>query len=118
MRVRCINNKGLEKLLTYGKEYEVTCTTNDGYFLICDDQDYANNEFLKYRFEVVKDNVNHPSHYNQGIECWDYIKSHNMDFLQGSVIKYVTRYKHKNGAEDLHKAIAFIRKILKEEYGE
>jgi len=67
----------------------------------------------------MSDKVNHPEHYNKGIECWDYIVSHNMDFLQGSAIKYLTRFKHKNGIEDLKKARAFIDKLIEvEEYKE
>lgn len=56
--------------------------------------------------------VNHPQHYNQGIECWDYTTSHNMGFLEGNVIKYVTRYQHKNGLEDLYKAQQYLNKLI------
>ena len=63
-----------------------------------------------------EDIVNHPNHYTQGIECWDYITSHNMNYLQGNIIKYVTRYKHKNGLEDLKKAQAYINKLIETEY--
>lgn len=48
--------------------------------------------------------VNHPDHYTHGIEPIVYINSHNMEFNDGNVIKYVTRYKYKNGIEDLKKA--------------
>ena len=48
-------------------------------------------------FEVEeKEMIDHPSHYNMGIEAIDYIESHNMNFNIGNVIKYVTRAKHKN----------------------
>lgn len=56
--------------------------------------------------------VEHPQHYNKGIECWDYVVSHNMGFLEGNVIKYVTRYKHKNGLEDLKKAKQYLDKLI------
>lgn len=65
-----------------------------------------------------QDNVNHPSHYTQGkIECIDYI----MDkisiegfegYCQGNILKYVTRYQHKNGVEDLKKAVWYINKLI------
>lgn len=49
--------------------------------------------------------INHPAHYNQGIECAQYIASHKMDFFQGNTIKYLTRFKHKGTPlEDLKKA--------------
>ena len=60
-------------------------------------------------------NVVHPKHYNKGIECWDYVASHDMDFLSGNVIKYTTRYKYKNGLEDLKKARQYLDKLIEVE---
>jgi len=61
--------------------------------------------------------IDHPNHYNQGsIECWDYIASHKMSFFQGNIIKYVTRYKDKNGKEDLKKAMVYLKKLMEVEY--
>lgn len=56
--------------------------------------------------------VEHPKHYNKGIECWDYTTSHNMGFLEGNVVKYITRYQHKNGLEDLKKAKQYLEKLI------
>ena len=42
------------------------------------------------------DRIN-PNYYKEGIETADYIESHGMDYMQGNIIKYVTRYKMKNG---------------------
>jgi len=58
------------------------------------------------------DLINHPSHYNVGIECWDYILSHKMGFLEGNIIKYITRYKQKNGKADLLKAKEYLNKLI------
>ena len=58
--------------------------------------------------------VNHPSHYNQGgVECIDAIraalgKDGFEAFCIGNVIKYLWRYKHKNGLEDLQKAEVYL----------
>ena len=54
---------------------------------------------------MSKDNVKHPEHYTQGIEMWEYASSHN-------IIKYVTRWKHKNGIEDLLKAKQYLDKLI------
>ena len=57
-----------------------------------------------------------PSHYGCGddvIECIDYIESHALDFLEGNVIKYVTRYQEKNGLEDLKKAQWYLERLIK-----
>lgn len=56
--------------------------------------------------------VVHPSHYNKGIEMWDYAYSHNLDFFEGNVVKYVTRWRHKNGIEDLKKAKQYLDKLI------
>jgi len=56
-----------------------------------------------------------PRHYNVGIEPVKYITSHGLGFLEGNIIKYVTRYKMKgNPVEDLHKARVYIDLLLKE----
>jgi hypothetical protein len=58
------------------------------------------------------DNVKHPKHYTQGIEMWDYAYSQGLDFFEGNVIKYVTRWKHKNGIEDLYKAKQYLDRLI------
>ena len=56
-----------------------------------------------------KEMINHPSHYNQGIETIDYIESWGMNFNTGNVIKYVTRAGYKNDQlEDLKKAMWYL----------
>ena len=62
--------------------------------------------------------VNHPSHYNQGIETIDYIESWNMDFNTGNVIKYVTRAGYKdNKLEDLQKAKWYLERVIEKAKG-
>lgn len=55
---------------------------------------------------VVKDNVNHPSHYKVGgIETIDFIEAKSLTYNLGNVVKYLTRADHKgNKIEDLKKA--------------
>ena len=59
--------------------------------------------------------VHSPDHYTQGIETFDFINSHNMGYAQGACIKYLTRYKMKNGLEDLLKCKWYLDKLIKEE---
>jgi len=59
-----------------------------------------------------KEQVEHPNHYNQGIEMWDYAYSHNLDFFEGNIVKYVTRWRHKNGLQDLYKAKQYLDKLI------
>ena len=44
----------------------------------------------------------------------EFISSNNLSFFQGNVIKYVIRYKDKNGTEDLKKIIHYCELEIKE----
>lgn len=50
------------------------------------------------------------------IQPIEYISQNNLDYLQGNVIKYVTRHKDKNGKEDIKKAIHYLELILQLQY--
>ncbi len=58
--------------------------------------------------------IKKPSRYNKKgkLECWDVILDQEMNFLEGSVLKYLWRYKEKNGIHDLEKAKVYIDKII------
>ena len=45
---------------------------------------------------------------------WDLIVRHNINFLEGCAIKYVMRWRRKNGLQDLEKARHFLMKIEEE----
>lgn len=69
----------------------------------------------------ANNSVEHPSHYNQdgGIECIDAIKASLgkdgfVDYCKGNCMKYLWRYKYKNGIEDLKKAKVYLEWIIKE----
>ena len=69
--------------------------------------------------ENIKEMINHPQHYNQGIEAIDYIESHKMNFNIGNVIKYVTRAKHKGTElQDLKKASWYLNREIERLEGE
>ena len=60
------------------------------------------------------DSINSPAHYKNGIECLKYILSHEMDFLEGNCIKYITRYKLKGTpVDDLKKARVYLNHLIK-----
>ncbi len=61
----------------------------------------------------TKDNIN-PDHYKQGsIEVIDFILDQRFNYLEGNVVKYISRYKKKNGLEDLHKAEWYLKELIK-----
>ena len=68
--------------------------------------------------EIFKaDPVNRPIHYNQaGIECITAIMAATHEqcegYLQGNIIKYIWRYRYKNGLDDLKKAKWYIEKLI------
>jgi hypothetical protein len=63
----------------------------------------------------MKDNIN-PDHYKQGsIEVIEFILDQKFNYLEGNVVKYLSRYKFKNGIEDLNKARWYLD-LLTEEY--
>lgn len=78
-----------------------------------------NNELKRLgRYDLIEKNVGTaekpPAHYDVGIEPVKYITSHGLGFLEGNIIKYITRYKMKgNPVEDLHKARVYIDLLLK-----
>lgn len=67
----------------------------------------------------MADMVNHPPHYNKGgIECIDAIAVATIG-LEGleavctaNAVKYLWRWKQKNGVEDLKKARWYIDKLI------
>ena len=68
---------------------------------------------------MAEDKINRPNHYNknwkgdQTIETYDYIKSWEMGYAEGNIIKYVTRHKYKGKAlQDLHKARWYLDQLI------
>lgn len=53
------------------------------------------------------------NHYvDMAIQPIDYIVKNNIGFLEGNVIKYVSRWKSKNGVEDLRKARHYLDMLI------
>ena len=74
--------------------------------------------WTKYFQERHKDHNPQPdnSHYTRGgIEPWTYIQENNLNFFEGSAVKYITRWRHKNGVEDLRKARVYIDELIRQE---
>jgi hypothetical protein len=53
------------------------------------------------------------SHYAvKAIQPWDYILANNLGYLEGNIVKYVSRWKDKGGIEDLKKAQHYLQKLI------
>lgn len=72
------------------------------------------NEIPCYNYSnfVSKNSKIKPSYYGTGIDVIEFCLRNNLTFMQGNVIKYVTRYKSKNGIEDLEKAKEYIDRLI------
>lgn len=58
-------------------------------------------------------------HYKDSkIQPVEYMHANGLGYCEGAIIKYVSRYKKKNGVEDLKKARHFIDLLIKLEYPE
>ena len=69
---------------------------------------------------MENEKINHPAHYCQGgIECIDAIEAATTNLTgieavcTANVIKYIWRWKEKNGAEDLRKAEWYLKRLTR-----
>jgi len=52
------------------------------------------------------------------IQPVEFITANNLTFLEGNVVKYISRHHAKNGADDVRKAIHYCELILKTVYND
>lgn len=61
------------------------------------------------QFDVIE----RPKHYNQGnIEPIDAIEDWKLPYHLGNVVKYVSRFQHKGGIQDLEKARWYLSRYI------
>jgi hypothetical protein len=59
------------------------------------------------------------NHYKQfAIQPIEFIMANKLDYIQGNVIKYICRFRNKNGRSDIEKIKHYCDLLLEEEYGE
>ena len=72
----------------------------------------------EYEYGKATDEQVGGSHYKDcAIQPIDYIVKNKLDFLEGNVVKYITRHKEKDGPEDIKKVIHYAQLILELTYG-
>ena len=53
------------------------------------------------------------AHYaTKAIQPWDFIIANNLGYLEGNIVKYVSRWKDKGGVQDLKKAQHYLQKLI------
>ena len=64
----------------------------------------------------MKEQVDNPTHYtNCEYEPWDVIADWGLNYAEGCVIKYVKRWRQKNGVKDLKKARNYLNFLIEQE---
>ena len=59
------------------------------------------------------------THYkDHAIQPIEYIHANKLGFIEGNVVKYITRHASKGGAEDVRKVIHYCELLLQLQYGE
>jgi hypothetical protein len=71
--------------------------------------------WLSGKFREESNNITRPEHYNVGgIEPAEFMESIGIaeDYYAGNIIKYASRYKKKNGIEDIRKAKQYCTMLI------
>jgi hypothetical protein len=72
--------------------------------------------FLPNRQESALDKQVSGDHYkDKAIQPIIYIHANNLGFCEGNVVKYITRWREKNGIADLEKAKHYIELLIEME---
>ena len=73
----------------------------------------STNEYVdKITGRTLPDHIS-PQHYQQGnIQVLDFITDQKFSYLEGNIVKYICRYKTKNGLEDLEKADYYLSRLI------
>jgi hypothetical protein len=111
---------GTKTFVTYvdvtGEEVQID---TDMYSYHADDLTLIKNEVLEskpYNPLIAQEGGGH--YKDRGIQPLEYTMKNNLSFCEGNVVKYISRYKSKNGIEDLAKVIHYALLASYEEYGE
>ena len=55
-------------------------------------------------------------HYKQfNYETWDVIRDWGLGYFDGNAVKYLSRWRHKGGVDDLRKAKHYIEKLIEDQ---
>lgn len=53
------------------------------------------------------------NHYaKHSIQPWDYIVANNLGYLEGNIVKYISRWRDKGGVDDLRKVMHYTEKLI------
>ena len=109
---------------------ESECDDISGCNLCMFEKSNSEPEFLEWMFQnlnaypvvgnIPKEVPSHtePSYYkDMQIDPLTFIEKNNLPFIDGNIIKYVSRFRKKGGLKDLHKAQHYLNMLIKKEEG-
>jgi hypothetical protein len=73
---------------------------------------FKENEILSNKKNKKKSTKIKPTHYKSDNDVIKFCLDNNIGFCEGNVIKYVRRWKEKNGVEDLMKAKEYLERLI------
>ena len=73
------------------------------------------NKFHEETSTSVRDKQVAGTHYQKAIQPWDIISEWKLDFWEGNVVKYILRWKDKDGVQDLKKAKHYLEYLIERE---
>ena len=111
--VQIISNHVDDRVVVVSKTGEhVWCFTDQ----LSSGSDESSKETQTYNPLIAQEGGGH--YKDRGIQPLEYTMQNNLSFCEGNVVKYISRYKSKNGIEDLAKVIHYALLAAYEEYGE
>lgn len=95
---------------------DMTCVLEQGHPGSCDFIPWPSANELKEMDRIMTSKQVGGDHYSKmAIQPWEVIQRGDLDFWEGNVIKYVMRYRAKNGLEDLEKARHYLDYLIERE---
>lgn len=70
---------------------------------------------MGWRFVPKKKQVGGTHYTDLAIQPWEVITRNKMGFFDGNALKYIMRFRDKNGVEDLKKAIHYLEELIRQE---
>ena len=106
--------------MTINKDYEVL-KVEDGHVTCVNDFNEMNElrigdvvpSFYKEN-KAINEQIGGTHYRDKAIQPIEYILANDLGFCEGNIIKYVSRYKDKNGIEDLKKAKHYLEFLIEE----
>jgi len=68
--------------------------------------------------KALKEQIGGEHYKDMAIQPIEYIHRNGLGFIEGAVVKYVSRHRFKGGRQDIEKAIHFLQMLIEFEYSE